>query len=51
MVFLIPDHIKKLYNKLDKLESIVSELADKCGYAVVVEDFDTDYISPIISTD
>ena len=39
------EHIKKLSSRIDRLETIVSDLADKCGYVIAIEDFDTEYCS------
>ena len=39
------EHIQKLYSKINRIEDLLSSLADKCGYAVVVEDFDVEYLS------
>jgi len=39
------EHIKKLSSRIDRLETIVSELANKCGYVIAIEDFDTEYCS------
>ena len=37
------EHVKKLSSKIDRLEALVSELANKCGYVIAIEDFDTEY--------
>jgi len=37
------EHVKKLSSRIDRLETIVSDLANKCGYVVAIEDFDTEY--------
>ncbi len=39
------EHVKKLSSRIDRLETIVSDLADKCGYVIAIEDFDTEYCS------
>jgi len=39
------EHVKKLSSRIDRLETIVSELTHECGYVVAIEDFDTEYCS------
>ena len=38
-------HIQKLYSRINRLEELLSSLANKCGYTIAVEDFDVDYLS------
>ena len=38
-------HIKKLSNRIDRLEVLITELVTILGYTIAVEDFDTEYCS------
>jgi hypothetical protein len=39
------DHIKKLSSRIDRLETLITELVEVMDLVIVIEDFDTEYCS------